>query len=357
MNKVLLTGRLTRDPEMRSLASGKNVTTFTVASNEFIGGGKEKAEYHPVVTWDRLAEIAGTYLGKGQQVAIEGRLQTRSWDDDRGARHWKTEVVASHVEMLSGPAQEGLRGPAGRRFARRPGRGARRGAADRADPRAGAGRRPTRTTTDDEEDEAGGRGRLTRSLPRRRRASPPAPPPPCPVAALDELEERHGQDRVDDHQERALEPVRLAVEGDQRADADRGRDRGDLERREDEVHRLADDERRAGPAPGRRTARPGGSSRSVTAIANSILSLAASWTATRCSARLPIVGIRTTPTKNGVSPNDSMNGSIEPTRISDRTASSPAATSSTTIAIRAGPRRAGVALGLAVAAERLGRGS
>jgi len=102
VNKVLLTGRLTRDPEMRSLASGKNVTTFTVASNEFLGGGREKAEYHPVVTWDRLAEIAGTYLGKGQQVAIEGRLQTRSWDDDRGLRHWKTEVVASHVEMLSG---------------------------------------------------------------------------------------------------------------------------------------------------------------------------------------------------------------------------------------------------------------
>ena len=102
MNKVLLTGRLTRDPEMRSLASGKNVTTFTIASNEFIGGGREKAEYHPVVTWDRLAEIAGTYLGKGQQVAVEGRLQTRSWDDDRGQRHWKTEIVASHVEMLSG---------------------------------------------------------------------------------------------------------------------------------------------------------------------------------------------------------------------------------------------------------------
>ena len=102
MNKVILTGRLTRDPEMRSLASGKNVSTFTVASNEFIGGGKEKSEYHSVVAWDRLAEIAGRYLGKGQQVAIEGRLQTRSWDDDKGARHWKTEVVASHVEMLSG---------------------------------------------------------------------------------------------------------------------------------------------------------------------------------------------------------------------------------------------------------------
>ena len=102
MNKVLLTGRLTRDPEMRTLASGKSVTTFTVATNEFIGGGREKAEYTAVVTWDRLAEIAGTYLGKGQQVAIEGRLQTRSWDDDRGQRHWKTEVVAGHVEMLSG---------------------------------------------------------------------------------------------------------------------------------------------------------------------------------------------------------------------------------------------------------------
>ncbi len=102
MNKVVLTGRLTRDPEMRSLASGKNVTTFTVASNEFIGGGKEKAEYHPIVAWERLAEISGRYLGKGQQVAIEGRLQTRSWDDDKGSRHWKTEVVASHVEMLSG---------------------------------------------------------------------------------------------------------------------------------------------------------------------------------------------------------------------------------------------------------------
>ena len=79
-----------------------SITTFTVASNEFLGGGREKAEYSNVVTWDRLAEIAGTYLGKGQQVAIEGRLQTRSWDDDRGVRHWKTEVVASHVEMLSG---------------------------------------------------------------------------------------------------------------------------------------------------------------------------------------------------------------------------------------------------------------
>ncbi len=102
MNKVLLTGRLTRDPELRSLASGSSVATFAVATNEYRGNGKERAEYHNVVTWDRLAQVCGQYLGKGQQVAIEGRLQTRQWDDDRGTRHWKTEVVATSVEMLSG---------------------------------------------------------------------------------------------------------------------------------------------------------------------------------------------------------------------------------------------------------------
>ena len=102
MNKVLLTGRLTRDPELRALASGSNVTTFAVATNEYRGNGKERAEYHNIVVWDRLAQVCGQYLGKGQQVAIEGRLQTRQWEDDHGVRHWKTEVVATSVEMLSG---------------------------------------------------------------------------------------------------------------------------------------------------------------------------------------------------------------------------------------------------------------
>ncbi|HEY7936148.1 MAG TPA: single-stranded DNA-binding protein [Candidatus Limnocylindrales bacterium] len=101
MNKVFLTGRLTRDPELRSLASGKAVTQFSLATNEY-AGGKERTEYHNVVTWDRLAEICGQFLGKGQQVAIEGRIQTRSWDDEKSIRHWKTEIVASNVEMLSG---------------------------------------------------------------------------------------------------------------------------------------------------------------------------------------------------------------------------------------------------------------
>jgi single-strand DNA-binding protein len=102
VNRVLLTGRLTRDPELRSLASGSSVATFAVATNEYRGNGKERAEYHNVVVWDRLAQVCGQYLGKGQQVAVEGRLQTRQWDDDRGTRHWKTEVVATSVEMLSG---------------------------------------------------------------------------------------------------------------------------------------------------------------------------------------------------------------------------------------------------------------
>ncbi len=102
MNRVLLTGRLTRDPETRQLANGKTVTTFSVATNEYRGNGQEHAEFHSVVTWDRLAEVCGEYLGKGSQIAVDGRIQTRQWEDDRGARHWKTEVVAAHVEMLSG---------------------------------------------------------------------------------------------------------------------------------------------------------------------------------------------------------------------------------------------------------------
>jgi single-strand DNA-binding protein len=101
MNRVLLTGRLTRDPELRTTAGGKSVAQFSVASHEYVGG-KEKPEFHTIVTWGRLAETCGRYLGKGQQVALEGRLQTRTWDDDQGKRHWKTEIVAASVEMLSG---------------------------------------------------------------------------------------------------------------------------------------------------------------------------------------------------------------------------------------------------------------
>jgi single-strand DNA-binding protein len=84
------------------VASGKAVAQFSLATNEYIGDGKERPEYHSVIAGDRLAQICGEFRGKGQQVAVEGRIQTRSWGDDAGRRHWKTEIVANRVELLSG---------------------------------------------------------------------------------------------------------------------------------------------------------------------------------------------------------------------------------------------------------------
>jgi single-strand DNA-binding protein len=102
MNKVVLIGRLTKEPEMRKLASGKTVTTFTVATHDYRSAGGEKSEFHSVVTWDRLAEICAEFLGKGALVSIDGRIQTRQWEDENKLRHWKTEIVANALEMLSG---------------------------------------------------------------------------------------------------------------------------------------------------------------------------------------------------------------------------------------------------------------
>ena len=199
MNKVLLTGRLTRDPEMRSLASGKNVTTFTVASNEFIGGGKEKAgvppRRRPGTGWPRSP---ARYLGKGQQVAIEGRLQTRSWDDDRGARHWKTEIVASHVEMLSGRKKKDYEAQQAADSLAAQAEALGEAPADGADRRGRVRRRGT-TDDDDEEDEA--RSRRPRPpdpaiVPGGGGVSPSAPSPPLlpSIGRHDELEERDGED-------------------------------------------------------------------------------------------------------------------------------------------------------------------
>jgi single-strand DNA-binding protein len=102
VNKAILTGRLVRDPDLRRLASGKAVCAFSLATNTFLGNGREQTEFHSVIAWDRLAEVCAEFLGKGQMAAIEGRIQTRSWDSPEGVRHWKTEVIATRVELLSG---------------------------------------------------------------------------------------------------------------------------------------------------------------------------------------------------------------------------------------------------------------
>ena len=109
MNRVIVSGRITNGPELRYLASGAGVATFIVATNERRDESAplpiEHQEHVPVVAWDRLGIVCGEVLDKGTQVLVEGRLQTRQWDDDRGSRHWKTEVVATSVEVLSSPAK------------------------------------------------------------------------------------------------------------------------------------------------------------------------------------------------------------------------------------------------------------
>jgi single-strand DNA-binding protein len=109
MNRVIISGRMTSDPELRYLASGTGVAHFTVATNERRDESAplpmERQDYVPVIVWDRLGTVCGEVLSKGTQILIEGRLQTRQWDDDRGNRHWKTEVVATTVEVLSSAAR------------------------------------------------------------------------------------------------------------------------------------------------------------------------------------------------------------------------------------------------------------
>lgn len=109
LNKAFIIGNLTRDPEVRTLPSGQSVATFSVASNRMWtdkqGQKQKQAEFHNIVTFGRLAEIAGQYLTKGAMVFIEGRIQTRSWDGQDGAKKWRTEIVAESMQM--GPRTQG----------------------------------------------------------------------------------------------------------------------------------------------------------------------------------------------------------------------------------------------------------
>ncbi len=104
LNKVMIIGHLGRDPEMRYTPSGRPVTTFSVATSRSWhsadGERHEETEWFNVVAWGSLAEICNQYLRKGQQVYIEGRLQTRRWEDTEGNKHFTTELVAKEMIML-----------------------------------------------------------------------------------------------------------------------------------------------------------------------------------------------------------------------------------------------------------------
>ena len=104
VNKVILIGNLGADPTLRYTPSGTAVCNFNIATSETFtnkGGEKEtRTEWHRVVTWAKLAEICNEYLKKGKQVYIEGRLQTRSWEDQSGNKKYSTEVVANNMTML-----------------------------------------------------------------------------------------------------------------------------------------------------------------------------------------------------------------------------------------------------------------
>ena len=104
LNKVMIIGHLGRDPEMRYTPSGKPVTTFNVATsrtwNSADGEKHSETEWFTVVTWGNLAEICHQQLRKGQQVYVEGRLQTRRWEDNDGVKHSSVEIVASEMMML-----------------------------------------------------------------------------------------------------------------------------------------------------------------------------------------------------------------------------------------------------------------
>lgn len=107
LNKVMIIGRLTRDPELRQTPNGASVcqiglATNYVYTNQASGQKVEQVEYHNVVLWRKLAEIANQYLKKGRRVYIEGRLTTRSWDAQDGTKRSKTEIVADNMIMLDG---------------------------------------------------------------------------------------------------------------------------------------------------------------------------------------------------------------------------------------------------------------
>ena len=111
INKAILVGRLGKDPDVRYTPDGMMVTNFTLATDEQwkdkSGEKVQKTEWHRIVTFGKLAEICGKYLNKGKLVYVEGRIQTRSWDDKDGNKRSTTEIVASNMQMLESKGQRG----------------------------------------------------------------------------------------------------------------------------------------------------------------------------------------------------------------------------------------------------------
>lgn len=104
LNKAMLIGRVTRDPEIRTIPSGHMVGTFSIATNrqwtDQSGQRQEKAEFHNIVVWRKLAEVAQQYVKKGMRLYVEGRIETRSWDDAQGVKKYRTEIVVENFIML-----------------------------------------------------------------------------------------------------------------------------------------------------------------------------------------------------------------------------------------------------------------
>jgi len=121
LNKVMLIGNLGSDPELRNTATGQSVASFNIATNrkwtDKSGQNQEQTEWHRIVVWGRQAENCQQYLSKGRQVYIEGRIQTRQWDDKDGNKRYTTEIVAQSVQFLNsggrGQTNDGGSGPAG----------------------------------------------------------------------------------------------------------------------------------------------------------------------------------------------------------------------------------------------------
>lgn len=107
LNKVMIIGRLTKSPETRTTPSGQSVCSFSVATNRTYtdaqGQKQEKAEFHNIVVWGKLADICAQYLTKGKRAYFEGRLQTRDWVGQDGVRRYSTDVIVDNMIMLDGP--------------------------------------------------------------------------------------------------------------------------------------------------------------------------------------------------------------------------------------------------------------